>query len=203
MTFCPTHKMQWTDDDMIHKQHQKEFPSCNDYKNDDKLQKLQSKNSNSLSKSELKIKGKLGNLFVESVWIDEKPAFLCINLDSGEILSQSNVIHDGIKYIPPQRESDIPYEKYSFSSKEVKQLNNQKISKQELLDEVKILANHYIVNFPIAQTLTTVDVLLSHCMDWIDLMNRSILSSPSSDFALEPDLTNLTICFRDNFRTAV
>ena len=90
MTFCPTHKMQWTDDDMIHKQHQKEFPSCNDYKNDDKLQKLQSKNSNSLSKSELKIKGKLGNLFVESVWIDEKPAFLCINLDSGEILSQSN-----------------------------------------------------------------------------------------------------------------
>ena len=85
----------------------------------------------------------------------------------------------------------------------MKQLNNQKISKQELLDEIKILANHYIVNFPIAQTLTTVDVLLSHCMDWIDLMNRSILSSPSSDFALEPDLTNLTICFRDNFRTAV
>ena len=171
MTFCPTHKMQWTDDDIVHKQHQKEFPSCNDYKNDDKLQKLQSKNSNSLSKSELKIKGKLGNLFVESVWIDEKPAFLCINLDSGEILSQSNVIHDGIKYIPPQRESDIPYEKYSFSSKEVKQLNNQKISKQELLDEIKILANHYIVNFPIAQTLTTVDVLLSHCMDWIDLIH--------------------------------
>lgn len=171
MTFCPIHNMQWTDGDIVHKQHQMNYPNCKDFKDDDKLQKVPDRNSNSQPKLELKVKGKLGNIFVESVWIDEKPAFLCINLETGEISSQNHVIYDGIKYIPPQKESDIPYEKYSFSSEEVKQLNNQKISKQELLDEIKILVEHFIVNSPIAQTLTTVDVLLSHCMDWIDLIH--------------------------------
>ena len=164
--------MQWNENDMVHQEHSKRFPKCNDFKNEKQLEQLpQTKQTKSKTTKEIKVKGKLGDFFVESVWVDNSPAFLCIDRNTGEITSQNSISYEGITYIPPQREMEIPYEKYSFTSNEVEQLNEKEISKQQLLNEIAKVVDHFVVNYPVAQTLTTVDILLTYCMDWIDLVH--------------------------------
>jgi hypothetical protein len=164
--------MQWTEDDIIHQEHSEKYPECKDFKDEEQLQQLPKKKQQSEKvKKEKKVKGKLGNLFVESAWVDSRPAFLCIDLKTGEISSQNSILYDGITYIPPQKETEIPYVKYSFTSEEIQQLSEEKISKEQILDEIAKVVDHFVVNYSVAQTLTTVDILLTYCMDWIDLVH--------------------------------
>lgn len=164
--------MQWNENDIVHQEHSKKYPECKDFKDEKQLEQLpKKKETKSKIKKEIKVKGKIGNLFVESAWVDNKPAFLCIDSKIGKITSQISISYEGITYIPPQREMGIPYVKYSFTSEELEQFNEKKISKQQILNEIARRVDHFVVNYPVAQTLTTVDILLTYCMDWIDLVH--------------------------------
>lgn len=168
--FCPIHKMRWKSGDAIHKEHSTKYPDCKDYKKDSELKKPTKKKEKKLTIKQ-KVKGKIGEEFVESIWLDDKPAFLCINLQTGVISTVEELEIDDITYIPIQSNNAVPYERYEFSNQELKDLIENGITKQGILDEIKQVADHFLVNSKTGHTITIIDTLLSYCMEWIDLIH--------------------------------
>jgi len=117
---------------------------------------------------EKKIKGRIGDNFVESIIRDGTPLFLC-NVD-GEIQLSERIEYDGITYIPLDK-NECGYKPYEFTKLELNLLKNNPPTKQQLLEKSWKLTNHFIDTTEINKTLIAVDLVLSYCQEWVDSLH--------------------------------
>jgi len=117
-----------------------------------------------------KIKGWIKHVYVESILIDDKPAFLCNDNDKIKIAYELSC--DEITYMPPQ-ENEYGYSPYKFSNFEINLLKNnpEKITKEILLEKIKNQIDKYIDVCERDKILVQGDLLLSYCLDWIDTLH--------------------------------
>ena len=117
-----------------------------------------------------KTKGHRGNYFFESILVDSKPKFLVYDKSNKHI-----AIHDSIEddnnVIMPLKEFQCGYRPYNFTQTEIVSLLNKSITKEELLDEIKILVDRYIVAEDITKHLIQIDILISYCQEWITTLH--------------------------------
>lgn len=117
-----------------------------------------------------KPKGHSGDYFFESVIIDSKPKLLTYDKSTKQI-SILDHLEDENNVIVPLKEFQCGYRTYVFSQNEIDTLLSKPISKEELLDNIKILVDRYIVADVHAKCLIQIDILLSYCQEWITTLH--------------------------------
>lgn len=117
----------------------------------------------------IKVKGRVGNTFVESIMLNGKPAFLCSKKGSEDTFTQESIEYDGILYNPVQELQ--PYDDYSFTSTEIENLNAEKPTRENLLESIRKQVQHFIVASEESKDLTTIDVFLSYCMEHVSTIH--------------------------------
>lgn len=110
------------------------------------------------------IKATLGQTYVESIILDGKPMFLC-NVN-GEVKTHERIPHDGIIYEPIDKNMSM-YKDYAFQKIELEAYKIKPPTKQLILSRVNKLVNHFMDTTEINKTLTTVDSMLTYCMEWV------------------------------------
>ena len=115
-----------------------------------------------------KTKGMIGNVFVESILLNGSPCFLT-NVD-GEIKIRYKIVYDGVIYAPLEKD-EVGYFPYDFSEKQLESLLGSTITKQEILDSLKVLVGRYIDTNEINKHLILGDLLLSYSQDWIETVH--------------------------------
>ena len=113
------------------------------------------------------IKGKIGNLFVESIMYDNQPCFL-VN-DNGRIRKSIRETIDGVIYAPITQERGYP--SYSFDKLYLDLLINNPPTKESILDEISELVDFYLVADQTTKSLVLGDLLLTYSMEWIDTVH--------------------------------
>jgi len=129
------------------------------------------KQSKKLKKPITKIKGYIGNLYVESVVIDGKPSFLVRHLDETEDIVVKDKIKHGDEIYKPLELDQYGYLQYNFTSSEIIRLLNSEISKESVLDEIKNQIDHYIVAKDLDKHLILGDILLTYCLEWVSTVH--------------------------------
>lgn len=117
-----------------------------------------------------KIKGTVGNYFVESILVDGKPCFLCTIKDENTLVLKENIQLDSIIYTPLSQD-ECGYLPYSFSSSEIIGLIGSDISKDELLIEIKEQIDRFINAREIDKHLILGDLFLTYCQEWISTLH--------------------------------
>ena len=107
-------------------------------------------------KEQKKVKGRIGQWYVESIIRDGKPIFLC-NVD-GNLQLAEKIDHDGITYIPLEKR-EYGYQPYEFTKSQLELLKNNPPTKQELLEKSWNLTNHFIDATEIITTLISIDTI--------------------------------------------
>ena len=125
------------------------------------------------SKEELKlevtkIKGKIGQNYVESVIVDDKPHFLC-NVD--DELKLAEKITDGEIVYRPLGADECGYFPYKYDKTVLNLLKDNPPSKEEILDQIKSIIDDYIDISERDKHLIMGDLLLSYCQEWIDTLH--------------------------------
>ena len=126
--------------------------------------------TNTASRQITKTKGHRGNYFFESIIVDSKPMLLAYDKSTKQI-STYDSIEDDNNVIIPLKEFQCGYRPYAFSQIEIDNLLSKPITKEELLDEIKVLVDRYVVVDDIAKYLIQIDILLSYCQEWITTLH--------------------------------
>ena len=117
-----------------------------------------------------KIKGLIGNGFVESVLVDGNPMFLAKDMNTKKIF-----VMDKIKLkneiFKPLEKGQYGYLPYSFTSAEITKLSNIIISKEEVLDEIKGQIDRFIEAKELDKHLILGDIFLTYCQEWISTIH--------------------------------
>lgn len=113
-----------------------------------------------------KIKGWVGSLFVESIFLDSKPAFVCYNKTTKKIEVHYMLEDENGVYFPLSKNS-YGYEPYSFSTDELKELASSEITKESLLDEISEIVELHIHASDEIKHLVMGDILFTYCQEWI------------------------------------
>jgi len=118
------------------------------------------------SKAKPKVKGWISKTqYVESVIVDSKPAFLCIDVTTGKksVLDKA-ITPNGI--VRPLKREETGYAPFEFTSAEIEEWNSMTFQKGELLDGILEVVQQYLdVSFQ-EQVLFTGDIFLTYCLDW-------------------------------------
>ncbi|MDE1873190.1 MAG: hypothetical protein KGH99_06915 [Thaumarchaeota archaeon] len=129
--------------------------------------KLQSSEKKTSKKDrKVKVKGWIGNHFVESILYDSKEAFLCYNKETKGLEVHQTLEDQEWSYVPCEKDS-YGYDTYSFSSLEFNNLLFTNITKESLLDEIKQVVDDYLVARDEIKYLVIGDILLTYCYEWI------------------------------------
>ena len=115
-----------------------------------------------------KVKGKIGTYFVESIILDNKPYFLCNNDTKLEL--KEKIEYDE-KIYKPLEKAECGYFPYEFTIDELDGLIQKKLSKENLLNELKEIINFYIDIDERDKILVLGDLLLSYCQEWINTLH--------------------------------
>lgn len=117
-----------------------------------------------------KLKGWVGDKYVETITIDGIPYFLCFNKTTGK-LEYLKYVNLGSYTIIPFDRKQIGHIPYSFTKEEIDRLVSGEISKEKLLDEILEQINRYIVAPEIVKYLILGDILFSYCLEWISIVH--------------------------------
>jgi len=117
-----------------------------------------------------KQKGWLCGKYVESVFVDKKPAFLVIDTETRKIYHASQIECNGKMYRPLER-YEFGYRPYYFSSEEIKQMNSGEITTEEILSDVMKMVQWYVKAPLRDQTLITGEIILTYCQEWINTVH--------------------------------
>ena len=150
-------------------QHVEKFKNCNWTSDFNPLKDCMPPKKQEKVIEKIKVKGKIGDVFVESIFLDDIPYFLCSKQNDNTLFTMDKIKDGNITYLPLSTLQ--PYDHYSYTSEEINQFNITKPTKEQLLDSVSKQIDHFIVATPIAKTLTTVDLFLSYCMEHIDTVH--------------------------------
>jgi hypothetical protein len=112
------------------------------------------------------VKGSVGNYFVESIILNEKPYFLCYDKQTGDTIPKDKISVNGITYSPINKE-EYGYEPYSFSDEELDKLISENLSKSEILDTIKNVIDEFINANENTKHLILGDLFLTYCQEWI------------------------------------
>ena len=162
-TSCDTEAKNYNDDQFVHCKE-------NNHHIIPMLENKETKDSSKQTKTcaEKKVKGKIGEYYVESILIDDKPKFLCIS--NGSISQKDSIEHESIIYHPLEAK-DCGYEPYNFSSAEFIELTSKQQSKEDLLDEIKSKIDRYISLRELDKNLILGDIFLTYCLEWINTVH--------------------------------
>jgi len=122
------------------------------------------------SKITKKVKGKINELYVESIFVDGKPRFLCTLLNQKLLTIKESIETDDLIF-KPLESNECGYFPYSFSSQEILSLMDQEITKEELLDEIKVQIDRYLSLRDIEKHLILGDVFLTYCQEWVNTLH--------------------------------
>lgn len=117
-----------------------------------------------------KVKGRIDNLYVESILVDGKPQFLCMDIVE-KSLSLRESIETEDKIIRPLESSECGYFSYSFTDLEIKGLTSAEISREELLNEIKSMIDRFLSLGELDKHLILGDILLTYCQEWISTLH--------------------------------
>ena len=113
-----------------------------------------------------KVKGWVGSLFAESIFLDSKPAFVCYNKTTKKIEVQYMLEDENGIYFPRTKDS-YGYEPYSFSTDELRELASSEITKESLLDEISEIVELHLYASDAIKHLVIGDILFTYCQEWI------------------------------------
>jgi len=114
------------------------------------------------------IKATLGQTYVESIILDGKAMFLC-NIN-GEVKTLQRITYEDVIYEPIEKNMSM-YKDYEFKKIELDEYTKHPPTKQKILTKVNELVNHFIDTTEVNKTLTTLDSMLTYCMEWIDTVH--------------------------------
>ena len=123
---------------------------------------------NKAPKIEKIVKGKFGDIFVESIYIDGEPHFLA-NVN-GKIKLSKQFEFEGKIIVPIGRE-DTPYEPYEFSKSYIDLLRNNPPTKEKLLEQLEAKIRRYIDTTDTNRIVILIDTFLTYCQDQIDTVH--------------------------------
>jgi len=129
---------------------------------------LKEKKTNKPENIENIIKGRIGECYVESIYVDGHPYLLCNNSD--EITIHERIKHDGVIYVPVTKE-DTPYPPYDFSTSYLEYQKNNPYSKEDLLKQIDAQVRKFIDTNDANRLLLVIDVFLTYCQDFIDTVH--------------------------------
>ncbi len=167
---CKTHHYEASDkQDSRYIKHTEEFKDCVWTDNYDPQKDCKPAKAPKNKIEQFKTKGRIGDIFVESIYLDGNPHFLCSRKNENKLFVADEIDHDGITYLP--QNTMQPYDHYSYTSEQIDHLNKAMPTKEHLLDSISKQVNHFIVATPVAKTLTVVDLLASYCMEHVDTIH--------------------------------
>jgi hypothetical protein len=118
-----------------------------------------------------KVKGWISKTeFVESVFVNGKPAFLIIDTDTGKF-SVKGRISTPMGPVRPLNKAEMGYMPYEFTLEEIEKLNESKISLEEILEEIYDMVRIYFASPARDRVLVTGDLLLTYCQEWISTVH--------------------------------
>ncbi len=126
-----------------------------------------SKKENPLKKVK-KLKGTIGDVFVESIILNDKPAFL-LNKDGKLNLALELSGSNGICI--PYEKNDCGYTPYTIDNTIIKVYSTNMIELEQLLDEIKKYIDYYIDICERDKILILVDLFLSYCQEKIHTLH--------------------------------
>ncbi|MDE1829447.1 MAG: hypothetical protein KGI25_03900 [Thaumarchaeota archaeon] len=119
--------------------------------------------------SRSKVKGHIGDLYVESILIESKPYFLCVAKENNTLSTMASIETEDTIYKPLSAEQ-CGYFPYTFASSELVHLNDS-ISKAEILDDIKNVIDRYVSARDLDKHLIQGDILLTYCQEWISTVH--------------------------------
>ena len=122
------------------------------------------KSSKKLKKT--KVKGTIGNSFVESIILNEKPYFLCYDKQTKTIVPREKIEDEETIHVPINLE-EYGYSPYSFSDEELDEMISKKISKEEILDGLKKIIDEFINANENIKHLILGDLFLTYSQEWM------------------------------------
>lgn len=122
-------------------------------------------------RAKLKVKGWVGKTkFVESVIVNEHPAFLIIDTSTGKF-SVERRISTPNGPIRPLKKGEAGYMPYEFTLDEIKKVNEFEVSLEELLEEIYEHVRIYLAIPERDLILVAGDLLLTYCQEWISTVH--------------------------------
>jgi len=114
-----------------------------------------------------KVKGWISKTeFVESVIVNEKPAFLIINTDTRKF-SVKGKIFTPTGPIRPLKKGEAGYMPYEFTLDEIERMNQNEISLKEILEETYEKVGTYLAVPVKDRILVTGNLVLTYSQEWI------------------------------------
>lgn len=117
-------------------------------------------------KADFKVKGFIDNIYVESIFVDGRPTFLCNDIKTNRIFTKDEFLQND-KLVKPIHMEDCGYIPYNFTLKEIKEISHKQISKEILLEKIKEQIDKFIVVQTLDKHLILGDVLLSYSHEQI------------------------------------
>jgi len=115
-----------------------------------------------------KVKGRINDVFVESIILDGKPAFLC-NVKDKIKIAEKIPFENGVHR--PLDENEYGYTPYRFDKFNLDLIINNTPTKQELFEKTKRYIDHYIDIYDRDKHLILGDLALSYQQDKIDTLH--------------------------------
>ena len=162
-TSCDTKAKNLNDDEFVHcKEHNHHIIPMLEKK---EIKEVSKQNKISTAK---KVKGIIGDYYVESILIDDKPKFLCVS--NGNISQKDSIEHNGIVYHPLEAKA-CGYIPYNFTSTEFIELTSKEQSREKLLDQIKSQIDRYVSLRELDKNLILGNILLTFCLEWINTIH--------------------------------
>lgn len=118
-----------------------------------------------------KVKGWISKTeFVESVIVNEKPAFLIIDTNTGKF-SVKGRISTPMGPVRPLNKVEMGYMPYEFTLEEIERLNECEISLKEILEETYEKVGTYLAVLVRDRILVTGDLVMTYCQEWISTVH--------------------------------
>lgn len=111
-----------------------------------------------------------GTIFAESVYVDNKPAFLAKNRSTGEITVMANVELDDV-IIRPLYKKECGYKPYEYTSGEIERLKSRTISNEEILNDIMKPVQLYVAAPLRDQVLITGEILITYLQDHVSTVH--------------------------------
>jgi hypothetical protein len=143
-----------------------EFFDEEDYQNVASESKPKKSNKSSKKNKKTKIKGMIGNSFVESIVLNGKPYFLCYDKQTKTILPKNEIIDEETIHVPINLE-EYGYSPYSFLDEELDEMISSNVSKEEILDGLKKIIDKFINATENVKHLILGDLFLTYSQEWV------------------------------------
>ena len=116
-----------------------------------------------------KSKGVSDNVYFESIILDNKPCFLCVD-QNGAITTTLTIDAEDRTYRPLQAD-EYGYIPYKFDDSELEHLLESKQSREEILSDIKSCIDRYVVARDLDKNLILGNIFLTYCQESLNTVH--------------------------------